>query len=594
MISRYTRLRMRRRIRTRKKQVVGIGDSANKQLERHVFRRWHNLKGAWRFALGWVALISILLIAVAFQTRALGRYYLTPSPIDGGVYSEGMVGTFSNANPIYATNAVDASVSRLLFSPLLTYDTNNQLKGDLAESWQVDEKATTYTVKLKPNLLWHDGYPLTIDDVVFTYKTIQNPDAKSPLLSSWTGIKIEKVDGSTVRFTLPNAYSPFLHSLTTGILPQHILGKNTAPQLRSSAFNTKNPVGSGPFKWQGVTKSNDSINNQTETIQFDRFNSFHDGVPHLDGITIRTYKNDETLKKALASKEITAASGLSLSDKEINSSYSITSYNLMTANMLFLNNSSAILNDAKVRQALTKAANSGALIEQIGYSVVPVKEPLLAGQIGYNPAYFQSTYNKSEAAALLDAAGWTLAPNEQIRKKDGKPLKINLAYQNSAEFSRLANTLQKQWADVGADLVIVASNDENSGQKFVDSHEYDVLLYGINIGPDPDVYAYWHSSQFDKTSSIHLNLSEYKSSVADFALESGRTRVDPKLRAAKYKPFLDAWRTDAPAIGLYQPRYLSISNQPVYGTEDHTINTSSDRFNNIQTWMINTERTLKH
>lgn len=592
MIKKHTRLKVRRRIRTRKRQVVDISDSANKQLERHVFRRWHNLKSAWRFALGWVLLLSILLVAIGFQTRALGRYYLSPSPINGGVYTEGLVGNFSNSNPIYATNLVDSSVSRLLFSPLLTYNQKNQLTGDLAESWQVDAKATTYTVKLKPDLKWHDGQPLTADDVVFTYKTIQNPDAKSPLLSSWTGIGIEKVDDRTVKFILPGAYSSFLYSLTTGILPVHILGKNTAPQLRSSAFNTKTPVGSGPFVWQGATINVDSNKNQTETIQFKQFSDFHGGAPKLDGITVRTYATDESLKKAVASKEVIAASGLSLRDNEVNN-YDKTSYNLMTANMLFLNNSSPVLSDVKVRQALTKATNTGLLIEQIGYQAVPVREPLLAGQIGYNPAYFQAPYNKAEAMALLDAAGWALPADKQVREKQGKQLKVNLTYENSAEFSRVANTLQKQWAEVGVDLVIVASNDENSGQKFVENHDYDVLLYGIGIGPDPDVYAYWHSSQFSKNNLIRLNLSEYKSATADSALEAGRTRLDPQLRAAKYKPFLEAWKADAPAIGLYQPRYLSISNQTIFGAANQTINVPSDRFNNVQNWMINTERSLK-
>ena len=77
------------------------------------------------------------------------------------------------------------------------------------------------------------------------------------------------------------------------------------------------------------------------------------------------------------------------------------------------------------------------------------------------------------------------------------------------------------------------------------------------------------------------------------ALEAGRTRVDPKLRAAKYKPFLQAWQADAPAIGLYQPRYLYISNQEVYGLTPKTINAPADRFNDVHTWMINTARTQK-
>ena len=265
----------------------------------------------------------------------------------------------------------------------------------------------------------------------------------------------------------------------------------------------------------------------------------------------------------------------------------------MTANMLFLKTTSPVLSDARVRQALIKATDVPALTDQVGYSVLPVREPLLKGQIGYNPAYQQFGFNLTEAGALLDQAGWVVTPNEQYRKKDGIELSLKLSYENSPEFSRIMNLMQKQWADLGVNLVIDAVQDSKDSVKLVYNHEYDVLLYGINIGPDPDVYAYWHSSQFDKNSPIRLNLSEYKSAVADLALEAGRTRTDPTVRAARYKPFLEVWQRDVPAIGLYQPRYLYVSNQQIYGLNEKTLNTPSDRFNDAYLWMINTERTKK-
>lgn len=593
MVSRYTRLRVRRKIRTHKKRVVGISESANKQLDRHIFRRWSNLKLSWRFLVGWMGLVAILVVAVVFQTRALGGFYLEAQPVPGGVYSEGVVGEFTNANPLFATSEVDTSISRLVFSPLLTYDANNQLVGDLAATWESDARAAVYTVTLKPNLVWQDGAPLTADDVVFTYKTIQNPDVKSPLLTSWQNIKVEKLSQNKIRFTLPNAYSPFLHSLTNGIVPQHMLQGIAPEQLRSSAFNTRSPVGSGPFKLKGITTMSDSKDNQSKIIKLVKFDNYNRGTPKLDGVTIHTYMTDDLLKTAVKTKEVSSAGGLNMTDKEADNNYLSTSFNLMSANMLFLKNTNPILSDTKVRQALTKATDVSVLNNELGYTAVAVKEPLLRGQTGYDPAYFQLGFNRDGAAALLDQAGWMLQSGQQYRTKNGQQLKLNLVYENSPEFSRIVQQLQKQWADVGVNLTTEAVEKGKDTTKLVDEHDYDVLLYGINIGPDPDVYAYWHSSQIDKKTAIHLNLSEYKSAVADAALEAGRTRVDPKLRAAKYKPFLEAWQNDAPAIGLYQPRYLVISNEQVYGRSNKTINVPSDRFNDINTWMINTARSKK-
>jgi peptide/nickel transport system substrate-binding protein len=584
----YTRLRVKRRLRKRKDQVVDLSQSANRQIERHIFRRWHNLRGAGRFAFVWVGLIAILIIATLIQIKSLGRYYLIPQPVSGGVYTEGIIGTFSNANPIYATSNVDTAVSKLMFGSLFTYDSKNQLVSDLAKSYEVDDRGVIYTVHLRPNLLWHDGEALTSDDVVFTYATIQNPDAKSPLQYNWTGVKVEKVDKLTIRFILPSAYSPFPHSLTSGIIPKHLLKDVPVSQLRSAAFNTKSPIGSGPFALKEIEVSQVSDATQSNTIQFTRFDKYHRGTPKLDGITIKTYSDEDALYKAFRANQVISAAGLNMADQDIETKYETVSLNMTSANMLFLKTTNATLSDVKVRQALIKAVDVPSLTEKVSYPTIPVREPILNGQIGYDSTLQQFIFNRQEAVTLLDAAGWKINAKERFRTKDGKSLILHLAYESNPDFSRIASVLQKQWADVGINLVVDV-NQDSSTANYLDSHDYDILLYGINIGADPDVYAYWHSSQADIKNLTHLNLSEYKSSKADLSLEVARARSDTALRAVKYKPFLEAWRNDVPAIGLYQPRYLYITNQHLYGLKDTTqINSPSDRFNNVHNWMINT------
>jgi len=88
-------------------------------------------------------------------------------------------------------------------------------------------------------------------------------------------------------------------------------------------------------------------------------------------------------------------------------------------------------------------------------------------------------------------------------------------------------------------------------------------------------------------------LSEYKSPVADKALEAGRTRNDVAVRSTKYRPFLESWRDDAPAIGLYQPRFLYLTSTQVYGLAIHQLNDPVDRLANVENWMINTNRTTE-
>ncbi|QQS18311.1 hypothetical protein IPL68_06875 [Candidatus Saccharibacteria bacterium] len=244
-----TKLRIRRSFRRHQRQVGSVASRAEAGFDSHFIDRLERLLDVKRFVGGWLFLVVTISALTFLQAVNLSSYYLKSGPVPGGVYNEGMLGTYSNANPIYATGAVDTAASRLLFAGLLKYDGNNQLIGDLAKEYKADDSGKQYTFTLKPGLRWHDGAPLTSADVVYTFRTIQNPDTRSPLLSSWQGIVITAPNPQTVIFGLPSALTAFPHSLTTGIIPAHLLQKVPVSQLRTSSFNTTEPVGAGPFMW---------------------------------------------------------------------------------------------------------------------------------------------------------------------------------------------------------------------------------------------------------------------------------------------------------------------------------------------------------
>ena len=585
-----TRSKLKRKYRARKKSIKELGASANKNIDRHIFRRWTNLQNAKRFILGWLTLVVLLITGVALQTSALGKHYLAPAPVDGGVITEGIKGTFTNGNPLYASAVVDSSVAKLVFSSLMTYDSQGRLTGDLAKSWEMSSNGQVFVIKLKPDVSWHDGQKLTSSDVVYTYKTIQNPDTKSPLHGGWKGVKVEKVDSITVKFTLPSPYPPFLNLLTNGIVPEHILGSKPASSLRGDQYNTTSLIGSGPFRFENASgKSNQA----GQEISLAANKIYYNGAPKLEGFSIKTYTDQSKLIKDLKNKKITTAGGLIYSDQDVPTDYSY-SFNQNSATMLFLKTSSPNLSEVKVRQALAKATKVNELTAKTGFVAVPVKGPLLSSHVGYNKEYDQFGYSKEEANKLLDDSGWLKSPASKYRQKDGKDLVLKLVSENNEIYPQIATELQKQWAELGVKLDVSFVSPEQITQTYIPNHEYDVFLYGINIGPDPDVYAYWHSTQA-ASGTPRLNLSEYKSPVVDLALESARSRSAEDLRAAKYKPFLNAFKNDVPAIGLYQPRYLYIASQPVYGIENgRSISSPEDRYNNVVDWKIHTSRMQKN
>lgn len=588
---RALQLRFRRRLRLQKRQVEELSTQAEQRLENDFFKRLERIAIVKRFVLAWLLLIVLLVGVVVAQIRALSSQYQVLAPAPGGTYTEGVLGSFTNANPIYATSMVDTSVSRLIFDGLLTYNSKNQLTGQLADSWSVDGSGTTYTVKLKPKILWHDMKPVTAADVVFTYKVIQNPDARSPLFASWSGITVSATDERTVVFKLPNPLASFPYSLTNGIVPQHILGEVAMSDMRSVSFNSTRPVGSGPFQWQAIELSGGSADNRQEKIALKAFDNYYGGKPKLNGFVFRTFRSSERLIKSFQAQEVTGIAGLTQVPDSLKGDSSMNIYNLpMTAAvMTFFRTKETLLADAKVRQALVAGADTAGIRDNLSYPTNPVRQALLHGQLAYDPKYDQAAYDPVLANKLLDESGWVPGKNG-VRTKDGKPLSFGLYFLDNPEYSSVAGQLAKQWRAIGVDVRLVGQNESDFQSTLSpDNDSYDALLYGISIGADPDVYVYWHTT--DPRSPVRLNFSRYSSGAADASLEAGRTRLDPALRAVKYQPFLQAWRNDAPALSLYQSRFLYLTHGQVHGLDETPINSDTGRLRNAHNWQIREEWT---
>ncbi len=585
MVGRAHRLRFRRKVRMHKRQV----ETAGNQTDRYVFRRLERLQKVRRFVVAWIGLVVVMIGCSVIQISSLSSYYQELRPAPGGAYAEGVIGSFTNANPIYATATADRTVSKLLFSGLLKYDQNNRLVGDLAETWQTDSRGKVYTVKLRPDLRWSDGRTLTTDDIIFTYSTIQNPDAGSVLYTSWQGVKVEAKDSRTIVFTLSNPLASFPHSLTNGIIPKHILETVPMGDMRSVSFNTNHPVGTGPFQWQNLSVSGTNTTRE-ERITLEANDNYYRGAPKLDTFIVHTFRDSSQMISAYNKHELNAMVGLESETQNMGDNSQIYNFPQTAAMMTFFKTTEGILADKTVRQALVRATDTRALRNKLFYPARPVDAPFLKNQLGYDKSLIQFGYDPIVAAKQLNDAGWVVARPGAVREKSGQKLEFTLYAEHTPETARITRELQKQWRAIGANVKIALQTDSEF-QVTLSDHSYDVLLRGISIGNDPDVFVYWHSSQADVLSNNRLNFSEYKSQVVDEALESARTRTDSKLRIAKYKPFLSAWRDDAPALALYQPGVLYITRDAVYGLHEHTVVSASDRFANVDEWQVRLVKT---
>ncbi len=586
----YKRVRrlFKKQLRRQQKQVETFSQSAEKGMDRNVFRRFKRLRPVRRFIFTWVGLMILLIGCSVAQLQHLSAYYKTLQPVPGGIYTEGIVGSISNVNPIYATSDVDRSLSRLLFAGLLAYDTNNELVGSLASKYVPSENGRVYTVTLKHGLVWQDGQPLTSADVKFTYDTIKDPDARSPLLGAWQNIQVAAPDPFTVTFTLPSSLASFPYSLTTGIIPQHILGKVSPSNMRSSDFNTVSPVGAGPFSWHGLQVSGNDVTDVEEQVALLPFAHYNRGAPKLGEFIMRAYISQDRLSEAYNSGQLSAAAGLETTPKSVPNTSQTHDLLLTAGTYVFFKTTSGVLQSSVVRQALTLAAQPSDIIASLDYMTRPVTGPLLAGQMGNNKKYAQKTGDLESAQAVLTQDGW-VADKTGILVKDGKQLRFGLTATDTAEYRMVTKQLRQQWKALGVQLDVQLLSAADYATALA-GHEYESTLYGISIGDDPDVFVYWDGSQADVRSNNRLNLSEWNNATANASLEAGRTRLNPALRTIKYAPFLQAWQQDNPALGLYQPRYLYLTRGPLYGLTQHSIVNGINRFNDVQTWQIRTAR----
>lgn len=567
-------------------KAVHIQSTSTRHVNKYLIRRSDKIAGAKRFMVSWL-LLALLVVGATIGTLVyVGRAATTAQPVAGGTYSEGMVGQITNLNPLFSGSSIDDTTAKLLFNGLLTHDTNGELVGDLAKEYKANEDRKSYTVTLREDVVWHDGRPFTSEDVEYTINTIKNPAARSTLFASWQGIEVKALSKYEVQFELPAPFAPFPDALTVSILPKHILGSTEPEQLRTSPFNTQ-PVGTGPFVF-GALRNEGAKQQQVEMTQNA---AYFKSTPQLQRFILNTYEDDDQLAEALEDREITAAVDLKIdSAQRFSSDKSIRTVDipLNSGVFAFFKNTAPILSEASIRTALTQAIDRQAVLKLFNTHYAPLKGPLLPYHLGFDSAYAQQT-NRAQAEKTLDENGW-VKQADGIRAKDGVRLEFGLTTVNSAQYSSLASELQKQWQTIGVSIKPQLLTAQQLQQTALAAHTYDILLYGISMGYDPDVYAYWHSSQARVGG---LNFSEIKSSRADASLEVARTRLEPVLREARYKTFQDEWLKLNPAVALYQPRLTYSYHQNATGFKPFASNNASDRLTNVEEWTVSTRNVTR-
>ena len=549
--------------------------------------------------LRWPLLIVLLaLVAIGFlltsQQPVLKPVEAVVEPATGGVYAEGLIGSMLRFNPLLDYfNNVDRDVDRLLFSGLVHFNDRGLPQGDLADSWGISRDGTVYNFSIRQNAQWHDGTPVTSDDVIFTIERMREDGSPLPddLRAFWKQVEVKRLDEKTLQFRLPESFAPFLDYLTFGVVPEHLLGELTLSEIIESPFNLQ-PVGSGPYRFNQLVVEDGKIIGLVLSVNKD----FYGKVPFIEGIAFRYYPDALSALTAYKEGEIQGIN--SIPEEILQEALQIQDLNIHTGRLseltlvfLNLNNPQVdFLKDAQVRRALLVGMNRQWLIDRIlGGQAIVADGPIFPGTWAYYDGIEHVSYNADEAVNLLKQAGFTIpAEGGSVRKNaDGAALSLELAFPDEPAHQSLAEAIQRDWGRIGVEVILKPQPYADLIAN-LDKRLYQAALVDLNLvrSPDPDPYPFWHQAQV----SGGQNYSQWDDRQASEFLEQARITVDLSERARLYRNFQVRFTQELPSLPLFYSVYRYAISEAVQGVRMGSLFDSSDRFATINNWFLVTKR----
>ncbi len=546
--------------------------------------------------------IFYVLIALAIGTGLtllsnLNNRFLIAVPDYGGSTTEGIVGVPRFVNPVLAASDADKDLTSLVFSGLLKATPNGSLTPDLAQEYTVSTDGKTYAFTLRDDVYFHDGTPVTTEDIEFTIQRIQDPTVKSPKRPIWEGVQIQKIDSKRISFILKQPYAPFLDNFATGILPKHIWKDVPSDEFSFSELNA-NAVGSGPYKINTVKRNSYGLANYYDLRAF---SDYALGEPFVRDINFRFYQNETDLIEAFKNEEVNSLAGISpanLGQLDLEKSRVISTTLPRVFGVFFNQNQAPVFLNKEVRQALDVAIDKDKIIREVlfGYGEV-INSPVPPSNNDSEKSEATTTESQlrvDQALSILTKAGWTLnAKTGVMEKKSGEkviPLSFSLATGDSGELRQTAELIIEDWRKIGVSVDLKISEIGDLNQNMIRPRKFDALLFGEVVGREYDLYPFWHSSQRNDPG---LNVALYANIATDKILESIRVTQDKAERKIKAGEFEALFKADMPAAFVYSPAFVYVTPANLQNISLSELTNPSERFLNVNEWYIETNRVWK-
>lgn len=456
-----------------------------------------------------IALTTLLSAATPTATRAQ-----MPETVRVGVDVD--AGTL---DPRLSRDVTASRTIDLIYDGLVQLSPDLKPVPDLAESWENPE-ATIWIFHLRKGVKFHDGAPLTADDVVFTYRSIIDPKFNAPYRALVTPIQaVDAIDALTVKFTLDKPYAPLLSYLDVGIVPKALVdgGRDIAVK----------PVGTGPMKlssWQ-----------RGSSIKLEANPDYWAGAPAAKRIELVVIGDNTARAQAFEAGDLDLIqSPLSPQDikrLEADSRFSHAVQSGLGITYLNINTADPLLADSKMRRAIAMLVDQKSIVGKIYEGVDQVATSiLLPSSWAYSAEIKQPGFDIDGARALLAELGWK-DKGTGVLEKDGKPLKLTIAT-HSEDPNRVQTVefMQAVFKSAGIQAEVQISDWPSFSTNYVQKSKHQIALLGWLNLVDPDRASY---GQLYTGGS--LNWGKYSNPTLDALLDTGRQSLDLAARIAAYQ-----------------------------------------------------------
>ena len=549
------------------------GEATIEHVEENIIDRLSHVRRVRLLILEWALLVIAIIFLSITQAYWYSDSYASEAYRKGGTYTEGTLGEVKTLNPLFASTSSEKTLSKLLFATLSTPDYSGHYGLALAKSIRTDDEGKIWTIKLRDNLKWSDGEPLTNEDVIFTVNLIKNPLLNSNYSSNLNGVTVsEKEDDKSLIFTLSSSNTYFESALDFPILPKHILD-GVKPDLILEHSFSSSPISSGAYKYN----STQAIGNIGEKSIYLRANAnYYKGAPKIDSFIVHAFVKSEDIINALNNGTITASADVAPTDKD-----KVTSSNISERQSSLNYGAFAFINidrvgDKNLRRAIQQGVNMKN-VRSVLDGEQDLDFPLTENQIELDQ---YPTLPKLDTNTAKKTIKDILGNNAKL-KKDG----LNIVTVNSGNLPAVTEKFAEELNSLGLTTNVTVFE---LGQDFVfntlTQRNYDILIYEIGLGADPDLFAYYHSTEANANGH---NLSNYKNTIVSDLVLSARATMDIALRKKKYENFLEYFVNDVPAIGIYQTSMTYFVNKNVKSfSQDNNFVTATDRLLDVERWGV--------